>query len=480
MAMRSCFLVASALILSQHTCLRADDALPNIVLVMADDQGWGDMAYNGHPVVKTPNFDALAKEGVRFDNFHAAAPVCSPTRASVMTGRTPNRSAVFQWGWPLRPQETTIAEVLKPKGYRSGHFGKWHLGSVRKDQPTSPGAQGFDVWASSPNFFDLDPILSVQGTAQEFKGDSSDVTVDVTLKFIRECVEKKQRFLAVMWFGSPHGPHQALEADRALYADQPKKVQDFYGEITAMDRAFGRLRDSLRELGIRKDTVLWYCSDNGALPGVGSSGGRRGNKGKVYEGGLLVPALLEWPERYPEAQIITVPCVTSDIFPTLLDLAGVEPDKTRPLDGESLLPLLDGKVKDRTRPIGFWDHPTKGIGTPARQWMEEQLAAEREGRAPAPEPDAFLHADEVREKHPTNKFPGHSAWLDGKWKLHRIENAKTGEVDWELYDLAADPDENHVLFAEQPERLPAMQHALEQWLESVATSLNGNDYVAKP
>ena len=477
MAMLYRFLVTLALaVFALHVTVRAEDTLPNIVLVMADDQGWGDMAYNGHPVVKTPNFDAFSKEGIRFDNFHAGAPVCSPTRASVMTGRTPNRSAVFQWGWPLRPQEKTIAEALKPAGYRTGHFGKWHLGSVRKDQPTNPGAQGFDEWISSPNFFDLDPILSHQGTAQKFQGDSSDITVDIALKFISACAEKKQRFLAVVWFGSPHAPHQALEADRALYADQPKKVQDFYGEITAMDRAFGKLRDTLRELGLRKDTLLWYNSDNGALPGVGSSGGRRGNKAQVYEGGLLVPAILEWPERFPEPQVITTPCVTSDIFPTLLDIANIDPDKTRPLDGESLLPLLDGKAKERTRPIGFWDHPTKGLGTPAKEWMEEQFAAENGGAPLKPEPDAFLHAAEIREKHPVNKFPGHSAWIEGKWKLHRIENPKSGEVDWELYDLAADPNEKHVLFAEQPERLPAMQHALEEWLESVARSLNGEDY----
>jgi arylsulfatase A-like enzyme len=454
----------------------AEDALPNIVLVMADDQGWGDMAYNGHPVVKTPNFDALAKEGVRFDQFHAAAPVCSPTRASVITGRTPNRSAVFQWGWPLRPQEVTIAEALKAKGYSTGHFGKWHLGSVRTGQPTNPGAQGFDMWVSSPNFFDLDPILSMMGTAQKFQGDSSDVTVDVALSFIRACAQGKQPFLAVVWFGSPHAPHQPLEADRALYADQPKKLQDFYAEITAMDRAFGKLRDTLRDLGLRQNTVLWYNSDNGALPGVGSSGGRRGNKGQIYEGGLLVPALLEWPERFPEPQVVTVPCVTSDIFPTLLDIADIEPDKTRPLDGESLLPILAGKKKERARAFGFWNHPTRGLGTPAKPWMEEQFAAENSGGELKPEPDAFLHAAEIREKHPTNKFPGHSAWIDGKWKLHRIENAKTGDVDWELYDLAADPNEKQVLFAEQPERLPKMQHALEDWLESVARSLNGEDY----
>ena len=114
---------------------------PNFVLVMADDQGWGDMGYNGYPGLKTPNFDALAREGLRFDNFHAAAPVCSPTRGSVMTGRTPNRFGCFSWGHPLRPQEVTIAEALKKAGYRTGHFGKWHLGSVQKNSPVNPGRE---------------------------------------------------------------------------------------------------------------------------------------------------------------------------------------------------------------------------------------------------------------------------------------------------------------------------------------------------
>jgi arylsulfatase A-like enzyme len=273
---------------------------PNIVLVMADDQGWGDMAYNGHPYLKTPNFDAMAKSGVRFGQFHAAAPVCSPTRGSVMTGRTPNRYGVFSWGHPIRPQEITVAEVLKPVGYRTGHFGKWHLGSVQKASAVIPGACGFDQWVSAPNFFDLDPILSVNGKATQFKGDSSDITAAVAIDFIRDCAKEKKPFLAVVWFGSPHGPHKALEADAAQYEGLPKAQQHFYGEITAMDRAFGRLRDELRTLDIERDTVLWYCSDNGALPKIGSSGGRRGNKGKIYEGGLLVPALLEWPAQFAE------------------------------------------------------------------------------------------------------------------------------------------------------------------------------------
>jgi arylsulfatase A-like enzyme len=472
----TCAAASVILLFTSVLVLRAADDLPNIVLVMADDQGWGDMAYNGHPHLKTPNFDAMAKEGVRFDNFHAAAPVCSPTRGSVLTGRTPNRYGVFQWGWPLRPQEITLAEALKPADYRSGHFGKWHLGSVRKDQPTNPGAQGFDAWVSSPNYFDLDPILSDRGKATQFHGDSSDITADLAIRFIKESVEKEQRFLAVVWFGSPHNPHKALEADRAPYADLPNNLQQFYGEITAMDRAFGRIRDTLRDLGLRKNTVLWYCSDNGALPKLGSTGGRRGNKGTVYEGGLAVPALLEWPAKFPEPKVITAPCVTSDIFPTLMDIAGHEPDKSRPLDGISLMPLLEGEAKKRNQPIGFWDSPLRGIGTPAKQWMEEQMTAEKEGREPAPEPRAFAEAAQIKEHFPPQKFPGHSAWVDGNWKLHRIEHPKSGTVNWELYDLANDPAESRVLLAEQPDRVPQMQAALERWLESVVQSLNGRDY----
>ncbi len=244
--------------LSASLSFAAPSDPPNVVLVMADDQGWGDMAYNGHPQVKTPNFDAMAREGIRLDQFHAAAPVCSPTRGSVMTGRTPNRFGCFSWGHTLRPQEVTIGEVMQKAGYRTGHFGKWHLGSVQKASPVSPGASGFDSWVSAPNFFDLDPVLSDQGRAVQFKGDSSDIMADLALKFIRQCAEKDQRFLAVVWFGSPHSPHKALDADRDRYADQPKNVRDFYGEITAMDRAFGRIREELKKLDLRDETVLWY------------------------------------------------------------------------------------------------------------------------------------------------------------------------------------------------------------------------------
>jgi arylsulfatase A-like enzyme len=447
---------------------------PNIVLCMADDQGWGDMAYNGHPVLKTPNFDAMAAESLRFDRFYAAAPVCSPTRGSVVTGRHPNRFGCFKWGHTLRPQEVTVAEALKTAGYVTGHFGKWHLGSVRNGSPVNLGASGFDEWLSAPNFFDNDPILSREGVAVQTEGESSMVTVDAAIEFIRKHAETPQPFLAVVWFGSPHGPHRAVERDRALYADQKENLRDFYGEITGMDRAFGKLRQELRTLGIADDTVLWYCSDNGGLK-TESSGGR-GRKGQIYEGGLRVPAILEWPARYPGRRVSKVPCNTSDIYPTLLDIVGVRIENQPPLDGISLVPVIAGKMKTRPKPIGFWNHPTGGISTPSAKWMAELLAAQKAGDRTGDLERLRLDAGEIKKQYPQDSFPGHSAWLDWPWKLHRIQG-KNDNVRWELYNLADDPREKNSVLAENSDKAANMKSQLEAWLKSVVRSLNGKDYV---
>ena len=452
----------------------ASSERPNIVLCMADDQGWGDMAYNGHPLLKTPNFDAMAAAALRFDRFYAAAPVCSPTRGSVMTGRHPNRFGCFQWGYTLRPQEITIAEALKTAGYVTGHFGKWHLGSVRKGSPVNPGASGFDEWFSAPNFFDNDPILSREGVAVQTQGESSTVTVDAALEFIRKHARTPQPFLAVVWFGSPHGPHQAIEADRALYADQNKNFQHFYGEITGMDRAFGKLRKELESLGIRENTILWYCSDNGGLPKVGTTGGR-GNKGQIYEGGLRVPAILEWPARIAKPRTTNVPCNTSDIYPTLLDIAGVRMDNQPPLDGISLVRLINGRMKNRPKPMGFWDYPIGGIGVPSDKWMSELLEAQKAGDETGDKSRLRLDAGEIAKQYPEDTYPGHAAWLDWPWKLHRIHDKK-GNVKLELYNLADDPMEKKDLLARETERVQSMKSELEAWLASVVRSLNGKDY----
>jgi arylsulfatase A-like enzyme len=473
-ALRGLAIVSAFLVLGAVRATAGDK--PNIVLVMADDQGWGDMAYNGHPVLKTPNFDRLAATGLRFDRFYAAAPVCSPTRGSVLTGRHPNRFGCFSWGHALRPQEITIAEILKRAGYRTGHFGKWHLGSVREGSPVNPGASGFDVWFSAENFFDNNAILSREGKAVPTEGESSMVTVDAALEFIRHSARKKQPFFTVVWFGSPHAPHQALQEDRELYADQPKALQNFYGEITAMDRAFGKLRDELKKLNLHENTILWFCSDNGALPMVGSTGGFRGFKGSIYEGGHLVPALMEWPARIPQPRHTPVRCNTSDIYPTLLDIVGIGPRPDQPLlDGVSLLPLIDGKVKSRPRPMGFWQYPTAGISTPSHAWMTELLTAQRDGTA-LDKTKLRLDAGKIKGGYSVDVLPGHAAWIDGDWKLHRIAGKAGEKVRLELYDLAKDRNETTDVAARESERVRAMQSGLEAWQKSVVRSLNGTDY----
>ena len=451
---------------------------PNIILVMADDQGWGDMAYNGHPLLKTPNFDRAAATGLRFDRFYAAAPVCSPTRASVLTGRHPNRMGVFKWGYPMRPQESTLAEVLKTAGYATAHFGKWHLGSVRRGSPAHPGHNGFDHWLSAPNFFDNNPILSLQGQAVRLSGESSLVTVEAALKWIGQETKRSQPFLAVVWFGSPHSPHRAVQRDRKPYSDQPKPNQNFLGEVTGMDRAFGKLRDALGPLGIRENTILWYCSDNGALPQVGSAGPFRGRKGQVYDGGLLVPSILEWPARIKSPRRTAARCNTCDIYPTLLEIVGAQPTHQPRLDGVSLVGIIEGTTSTRPRPMGFWNSRVQGISTPSAKWMRELLAAQKQGQDLPPHVSSLQAARLPRPPPKTDRFPGHAAWIEGHWKLHRITN-KQNRVRWELYNLATDPSEKSDVTASQASRVQSMQRQLDAWLTSVVGSLNGDDYPAR-
>jgi arylsulfatase A-like enzyme len=299
---------------------------PNIILCMADDQGWGDMAYNGHPVLQTPNFDAMA-----------------------------------------------------------------------------------------------------------------------------------------------------AEENRIIYDDQPENLQHFYGEITGMDTAFGKLREELKTLSDYKNTLLWYCSDNGGLPGLGSTGGR-GNKGDVYEGGLRVPALLEWPARVVEPGVTNFPSNTSDIFPTLLEIAGIKADADRPLDGISLLPVLDKRMESRTRPMGFWQYPVAGIPTPSAVWMAELLEAQKNGSMVGDSSRLRLEDIQIRTRYPVDTLAGHAAWLDWPWKVHRIQD-EAGDIRWELYRLDNDPLESKDLSGDEPDRAAEMGTALEKWQRSVVRSMYGLDYI---
>jgi len=449
-------------------------AQPNIVLCMADDQGWGDTAYNGHPVLKTPHLDAMAAAGLRFDHFYAAAPVCSPTRASVMTGRHPNRLGCFSWGRPLRPQEFTIAERLQAAGYATGHFGKWHLGSVLKGSPVNPGNSGFDQWLSAFNFYDNDPVLSREGKAVEIKGESSMIAADAGIEFMRAQAQAGKPFLAVVWFGSPHSPHRAAPEDAAHYGN--RKDAQWLGEITGLDRAVGKIRAALREMGVHENTLFWYTSDNGGLKPASSGG--RGRKGSIYEGGLRVPAIIEWPARIKTARISQMPANTADIYPTLLDLLDIKPAFQPVLDGVSLVSVIEGKSDQRPKPMGFWKATQGGISTPSDKWMREELAAQEAGKDYHDISRLMAHAGQIERIYPNHQHPGHAAWLDWPWKLHRIQNDKKqpSKLSIELYNLKDDPLEANNLVAVQPQRVLAMHKALETWLNSVIDSLHGDDY----
>lgn len=440
---------------------------PHIVLVMADDQGWGDTGYNGHPFVQTPTLDAMAAEGFVFDRFYAAAPVCSPTRASVLTGRTPVRTKVTNHGRYMRPQEQTIAETLKSAGYVTGLFGKFHVGSAQPESPCNPSAMGFDEWCIGLNFFDADPYLSRNGVVEPRKGQGSVLVVDEAIAFLERHAAGDAPLFLVVWFPSPHDPHEEVPDGPALY--EGEEDAGYYREITLLDQQLGRLRSELRRLELADDTLLWFCSDNGGL--VEATSGGRARKGSVYEGGLRVPAIVEWPARGLRGRS-AMPVCTSDLYPTLLSLVELPLDAPHPLDGVDVSGAFTGATK-RSRPMGVWHGFQDGQAT----WSDRILKAihdKQQSGAPAPhDPERMAKDVAAFPQFDEGKATGHAAWTDWPWKLHRIDGER-----WELYGLASDPMETTDLASDpaQAKRLARMKAELRDWMRGVVRSVNGNDY----
>ena len=465
---------AVALVFLANTAEAQGTRPPNVVLCMADDQGYGDVGYYGNPLPHTPNLDAMAAACLRLDRSYAAAPVCSPTRGSVLTGRHPNRFGCFRWGYTLRPSEVTLPELLRKAGYRTGHFGKWHLGSVRSSSPCSPGNNGFDTWLSSPNFYENDPWMSDNGRAVSVKGESSEVAMKAALAFMREAAEQKRPFLAVVWFGSPHNPHVAHPIDKAHYAGRPKQVQNYYGEVTGIDRAMGTLRSALRASELADDTIVWYTSDNGARR-PGSNGGLRGAKGQLWEGGIRVPTLIEWPAIISRPRTSNALASTVDILPTLIDLAGVtRPENAPPLDGSSLRPLIEDQPAAKNRTMGFWDVPAPGLPVRSTKLLKA-LAAEQKTGQERPSRDVHPGEGGTRLDLVPSATDGHAAWMEGPYKLHRIVGPK-GKARYELYHLARDRAETKDLAVDEPRRVARMGEALSAWQQDVIRSCRGEDY----
>ena len=472
---------------------------PNVVLLMGDDHGWEETGYNGHAYLKTPVLDTMAASGLRMDRFYAGHPSCSPTRGSVLTGRHPVRYGTFAPNWSMRPEEITIAHVLREAGYATGHFGKWHVGTVKAGSPLNPGAMGFDEWLSHDNFFELHPTLSRNGGPPErFEGESSAVVVDEAIRFIDGAAADGRPFLAVVWFGSPHEPYQGLEEDLALYDELPGKYADRmvpltsnetglqierplgdvlrerYAEITAMDRAIGTLRNHLDEAGLRENTLLWYNGDNGTPRSGLAETPLRGLKGTMYEGGIRVPGIIEWPARIAAPRATDVAAVTSDILPTLAALAGQSvPD--RPLDGIDLAPLIDGGMTARAAPVFFWSFDVGGLAgrdhdpylDPALQSGTTPLVKLMDGIPTRNFRNIRYAAVDERD------FAGARVIMDGDYKLV-VDGSRGARV--ELFDLREDRAESRNLAESEPAVAADLQRRLREWQHAALTSLTGADY----
>ena len=471
---------------------------PNIVLLMGDDHGWDETGYNGHPYLKTPALDEMARTGLRLDRFYSGGASCSPTRATVMNGRHHHRSGTFAPGWSTRPQEITVAQLLRDAGYATGHFGKWHLGPVKASSPTNPGAMGFDTWLSHDNFFELDPSLSRNGgPPQVIKGESSEIIIAEAILYIDAARRAGKPFFVVVWFGSPHEPYQALPKDLALYDDLPATfcnrqvkltsnttcrnttrlqrdvLRERFAEITAMDRSIGQLRYHLSTAGLRANTLLWYCGDNGTPQEAVATVPFRAQKGSLYEGGIRVPGVIEWPAKISRPRTTDVNAVTSDILPTLCELAG-HPLPRRPIDGLSLRALLDGTMTRRAAPICFWDdaiarHPG------AKPYLNPEL---QKGTTPLAKlgPDGTATRDFKNYHHHEilpQDFAGPRAVVDNRYKLVVDGTKASGR---ELFDLRADPAEKTNVIATHSAEAEKLAAILETWQRSVLGSLTGADY----
>lgn len=476
------------------------EELPNVILLLGDDHGWDETGYNGHPYLKTPVLDELAKNGVRMNRFYSASPVCSPTRGSILTGRHPNRYGTFTPGFSIRPEEISIAELMQAKGYATAHFGKWHLGPVKAESPTNPGEMGFDEWLSHDNFFELNPALSRNGADPViFEGESSAILVAEAKKFIKKAKAAGKPFFIVIWYGSPHEPYSGLPEDLALYADLPETfgtkqvrltsnetglpvtrlqrdvVQERFAEITAMDRSIGDLRNYLSENTLRTNTLLWYFGDNGTPAEANATVPFREDKGSIYEGGIRVPSVLEWPGKIPQPLETAASMNSADIFPTIAAIIGSSlPD--RPIDGIDLSPYFSVGKTTREKPMMFWNGSPRADSKDLQPYLDPKL---QEGTSPmvklmngkaTRDFKNYIQTDII-----SSDFEGARAIIDKQYKLVLTEN-KAGETQTELFDLNIDPSETKNLKSSYPDIANELATKLRTWQESVLNSLLGNDY----
>lgn len=465
--MKKRILVLMTLALSAGSCLFAERKQPNIILMMTDDHGWGDVGFNGNKDIITPNMDSVCAQGARLHYFFAAAPVCSPTRGSVLTGRHYFRYGI--WGandGQLPREEYTIAQGLKDVGYMTGHFGKWHVGTPHPEY-TGKGGGGHPERLARPEWFGYDTYFVThhavctwnpygedgmngattdnpywedgQRVTEKLLGDDTKIIMDRVIPFIEKASEADKPFLSVIWAHTPHSPLRAGPEYKKLYEGKglTAKQVEYYGALTALDDQVGRLEAKLRELGEWENTMFWFCADNGPAShvrhgGHGTTGGMRGRKAYLFNGGTCVPAYVCWPGKVEAGMTIETPMSTMDYLPTAFAAAGAAMPDDRPVDGQSLLDIILGKTDKREIPIPF----------------------------------RFEH----------EKAPG-LGLLDGDFRYYTNFNDDEGPRENDLlYNFVDDRGEQKNLITQMPEKAAQMREQAVAFIASCQQSYAGQDY----
>lgn len=406
---------------------------PNIVIFLADDLGYGDLGCYGHPRIRTPHLDAFAKEGMRLTQCYSASAVCSPSRSAILTGRTPHRNGVFTWIAPgselhLRASEITLPTLLKESGYTTAHFGKWHLnGKFNNPSQPQPGDHGYDHWIATqnnaaPSHKNPNNFVRNGKPAGPMTGFSAPLVVDEAIDWLSTKRDKTKPFMISVWTHEPHLPIESDPQFQKPYEDLNESHRQHHGNITQLDHAFGKLMSHLAEQKLAESTIVIFTADNGPEGdgstgrNCGSTGGFRGRKRSLYEGGIRVPGIARWPGMIKPGSVSDAAIVGSDLFPTLLGIGGGKLPADRVIDGADILPVLLGKAANPERKVPLY-------------WR--------------------LHMADG---------PMKIVMRDGDWKILASQNL----ARFELYNLAADRGETTDLKDKESERFAAMRKQLEK------------------
>jgi arylsulfatase A len=423
---------------------------PNVVILLADDLGYKDVGCYGGPV-QTPAIDQLAKDGVRFTDFYSGCAVCSPSRATLLTGRHHIRTGVYSWihdegqNSHLLLSERTIAEILKDRGYSTAHIGKWHLGLPTKNRskPT-PSHHGFDYWFTtwnnaSPSHKNPNNFIRNGQEVGPLEGYSCQLVVDEAIDWLDNHRHPKAPFFLNLWFHEPHAPIAAPDEIVSTYGELKDRAAVYSGTIDNTDRAISRVVEKLNQMGVRENTLIIYASDNGSYRDD-RVGNLRGKKGSNWDGGIRVPGIFSWPAVIPKNGVEKHPAGLVDVLPTLCGLLKLKVPQERMIDGSDLSPLLKGKPNSFKRHQPLLWHLQKS----------RPIVAMRDG-------DFSLVANPDYEIPTTNMF-------QERW-IPKVKDG--GYKDFQLFDLSKDPGQTQNIATDNPELLKKLKAKLLEINQSV-------------